>query len=109
MTDWKNYAEKRPETAGDYLAVYCPEKDGKIFVQVLHYYEMGDVLYYEDPRMERETHYQRLMDILNSNAVVAMKDGFYEVDMDHDHVLEIKPVCWMELPEPPAGYHYWKD
>lgn len=108
MGIWKRYDQEWPEKAGDYLVIYDSEGSDEITMHVASYYKLGDVLYVDFNSRLPGSAEERLVDSVMNQQVLAMKEGFYEVDPEEDSAYELKPVFWTELPDPPEGFTYLK-
>lgn len=106
MGTWKRYDQEWPAKAGDYLVIFDPEGSNEITMHVASYYKLGDVLCIDYHSQLPGSAEEKLVDCMINQQVLAMKEGFYEVDLDDDSAYELKPVFWTELPDPPEGYVY---
>ena len=111
MAEWKKYAEEHPAEAGDYLVIFDPCGMDTVNAFVESYYKFGDRLYSDsEGPFKGNTAEEKLLDQIMNHQVIAMKEGFYHIEMDLDtgeeSASEIVPMWWAELPEPPEGFKW---
>lgn len=107
--EWKRYPESVPEKSGYYLVLYEPDNDGNFIGACTEkYYMEGDFIDCM-PSDLPGTPEERMIDSLKNRPILVAKDGFYTAGEDESGWTkhwEVKPMYWMELPEPPNGAKY---